>query len=149
MTSGQTRELVVAGVDGSEESIMALSWAARYAKATGAALQAVLAWHYPAAVGTAPPGVTPQPVRAQAEQYVLDNLTAAIGKAAEPAAELAEPRIAYGHAAPVLVDESGQADLLVVGGRGHSSFAGMLLGSVSTYCVSHARCPVLVVRQPR
>lgn len=43
--SGQ--ELVVAGVDGSAESVRALGWAVRYATATGARVQAVLAWHYP------------------------------------------------------------------------------------------------------
>ncbi|MFJ5692879.1 universal stress protein [Arthrobacter sp. NPDC093125] len=38
------------------------------------------------------------------------------------------------------------ASLLVVGRRGHGGFLGMHLGSVSSACVSHADCPVLVVR---
>lgn len=37
--------------------------------------------------------------------------------------------------------------MLVVGSRGHDTFAGMLLGSVSQHCVQHAPCPVLVVPQ--
>ena len=42
------RGLVVVGVDGSGQSVAALHWAARYAAATGAAVRAVMAWHYPA-----------------------------------------------------------------------------------------------------
>jgi nucleotide-binding universal stress UspA family protein len=37
-------------------------------------------------------------------------------------------KVAYGHPAMVLVDESADADLLVVGNRGHGAFHGMLLG---------------------
>jgi nucleotide-binding universal stress UspA family protein len=46
----------------------------------------------------------------------------------------------------VLIDESAQADLLVVGHRGRGAFTGMLLGSVSVHCVNGAHCPVVVVR---
>ena len=56
------------------------------------------------------------------------------------------PRVVQGHPAPVLVEASQGAELLVLGSRGHGEFAGMLLGSVSEHCVSHAHCPVLVVR---
>ena len=45
------RGLVVVGVDGSAHSVAALHWAARYAAATGAALRAVFAWHYPDVAG--------------------------------------------------------------------------------------------------
>jgi nucleotide-binding universal stress UspA family protein len=41
------------------------------------------------------------------------------------------------------------ADLLVVGSRGHGAVIGLLLGSVSEYCVTHATCPVVVVRHPK
>jgi nucleotide-binding universal stress UspA family protein len=56
--------------------------------------------------------------------------------------------IEEGHPALVLVGEARYADLLVVGNRGHGEFAGMLLGSVSEYCVTHASCPVVVVPAP-
>ncbi len=54
--------------------------------------------------------------------------------------------VAYGHPSQVLVEESQHADLLVVGNRGHGSFNGMLVGSVSIHCVTNAACPVVVVR---
>jgi nucleotide-binding universal stress UspA family protein len=145
--NGEARELVVVGVDGSDESIVALSWAHRYASALGATVRAIAAWHYPTAAGTAPVGVAPQPVRAEAEQHVRDGLTAAIAKAYPSGeADQVETRIVYGHPAQVLLDESNDADLLVVGHRGRGAFTGMLVGSVSTHCVTHATCPVVVVR---
>jgi nucleotide-binding universal stress UspA family protein len=145
--NGEARELVVVGVDGSEESIAALSWAARYANAINAQVRVVAAWHYPAAAGIAPVGVAPEPVREQAEQYVREQLNAAIAKVYPgSAADRVDTKLAYGHPAQVLLDESGNADLLVVGHRGRGAFTGMLVGSVSTHCVTHATCPVVVVR---
>ena len=66
-------------------------------------------------------------------------------RAAHPGIAL-EGRVVSGHPAPSLVDAAKGADLLVVGSRGHGQFVGMLLGSVSEYCVRNASCPVLVHR---
>jgi nucleotide-binding universal stress UspA family protein len=51
-----------------------------------------------------------------------------------------------GNAAKLLIDLSGEADVLVVGSRGRGGFAGMLLGSVSQNVAAHARCTVVVAR---
>ena len=56
-------------------------------------------------------------------------------------------KVIYGHPAQALIDESRNADLLVVGSKGHGGFTGMILGSVSTHCVTHASCPVTVVKR--
>ena len=46
------------------------------------------------------------------------------------------------------LDQARDADLLVLGARGLGSFRGLLLGSVSQQCASHATCPTVVVRPP-
>ena len=57
--------------------------------------------------------------------------------------------VGSGHPADVLLTAADGADLLVVGSRGHGSFADALLGSVGQYCVHHAHCPVLIMRGER
>jgi nucleotide-binding universal stress UspA family protein len=147
--SGRTPEPhVVVGVDGSAESIEALTWAARYAASTGATISAVHAWHYPAA-GPVPAGRPPQQitdqVRAMMQETLDTTLTQVFGTTTPTNVST---KVAYGHPAMVLVNESAGADLLVVGNRGHGAFHGMLLGSVSIHCVTTASCPVVVVRRP-
>jgi nucleotide-binding universal stress UspA family protein len=148
MTSeAEAQQVVVAGVDGSAGSIAALGWASRYAAATGATVRAVHAWHYPTAASAPPVGLTPKPVEAEVEQRLRDDLASAVAKVyPDPSAARLETRLAYGHAAEVLIEESADASLLVVGHRGHRAFTGMLIGSVAFHCISNASCPVLVVR---
>lgn len=146
-TEGSSELRVVVGVDGSAESVGALKWAAKYAAATGATISAVLCWHYHTAVGSSPPGVTPKvitdEVRAEMQETLDKALTEVYGTATPPHVQA---QVAYGHPAVVLVEKSQQADLLVVGNRGHGQFTGMLVGSVSIHCVTNAACPVVVVR---
>ena len=146
MTSGGGgQELVVVGVDGSAESVAALRWAARYAAASGARVQALLAWHYPGAVGGPPMEKAPEAIHEQTDAQMHETLDAAIAKAGQEAAGV-EKHTAYGHPAQALIEASNEADLLVVGRHGHGAFTGMLLGSVSIHCVTGAHCPVVVIR---
>jgi nucleotide-binding universal stress UspA family protein len=136
---------IVAGFDGAESSLHALSWAARQAVLTGGTLEVIMTWEWPSSYGWAVP--IPDDFDPEADtRKVLD--TAIAGALSEHPGLKAEARLINGHPAPVLVEASKGADRLVVGSRGHGEFVGMLIGSVSEYCVTNAHCPVLVHRDP-
>ena len=136
---------IVVGVDGSAQSEAALGFAIEEARLHGGTVRAVMAWHAPTRVYVAAVGfpsiAKPVEYRRQAAR-LLEDVVARAG--AEDVA--IEPVLREGGAAAVLLDESRDADLLVVGSRGRGGFAGLLLGSVSQHCVTHATCPVAVVR---
>ena len=134
---------IVVGVDGSEGSAHALRWAARQARLTGAALEAVTAWQYPAFFGWAPVGPDAADFGKIAEKTLTDALNQVFGTEWP---DWVRTRVIEGYPAQALVDAAAGAGLLVVGSRGYGGFADALLGSVSTYCVHHARGPVTVVR---
>jgi len=139
----QAQERIVVGVDGSSASIDALRWAIRQASLTGGAVEAVIAWQYPMAYGGYPIATDVDWPSNAGE--VLDT---ALGQAQVSEAAPVTRKVVEGHPAQVLVDAAADADLLVVGSRGHGGFAGMLLGSVSEHVAAHALCPVLVIRHP-
>lgn len=134
---------IVVGVDGSEPSKAALRWAIRQATLTGACVDAVTAWRYPTGYGWAPVADGELDVEGDAKRTLSEVLGEVSGL--EPEVPV-RPLVAAGHAAEVLLRAAKGADLLVVGSRGHGGFASALVGSVSLYCVLHAHCPVLVLR---
>lgn len=133
---------IVVGVDGSEASIDALRWASQQAKLTGARLQAVISWIIPASYGVAFGGEDAIDWKQNAQTALDEALTEALGDQAGNVDRVIE----QGHPSYVLVEASKGADLLVVGSRGHGGFTGLVLGSVSSYVVSHSECPVTVTR---
>jgi len=139
---------IVVGVDGSPTADEALRWAIRQARLTGAAVDAVAAWEYPASMGGF--GLAPMGMYDNTDfaRVAADSIADAIGRVGDPAARgvTVRPRVAEGNAATVLLAAADGADLLVVGSRGHGGFTAALLGSVSQHCVHHAPCPVVVIR---
>jgi nucleotide-binding universal stress UspA family protein len=145
-SEGDARLPAVVGVDGSDGSVAALRWAVRYGAATGTPVRAVLAWHYPTAAALPPVGHAPEAVNEQVEDQEAAILREAIGKVAADAPDAdVHGVVRYGHPAEVLIEESGHADVLVVGRRGYAGFLGTHIGSVSLHCVNAALCPVVVV----
>jgi len=143
MTDAPTSGRIVVGIDGSSPSLDALDWAARQADLTGSSLEVVMTWMWPSSYGWA----VPVPTDFDPEEDVRRSLEAALERVRARHPDLRiDPRVVSGHPAPVLVEASKGADLLVVGSRGHGEFVGMLIGSVSEYCTTNAHCPVLVHR---
>jgi nucleotide-binding universal stress UspA family protein len=144
-SNGESGQVVVVGVDGSDPSVAALSWASRYGAATGTTVRAVRVWHYPSAAAL-PAGKMPESVDAEVEEQMRGELSEAVSKATlDPSAQV-ETKIVYGHPAEALIDESRGQSLLVVGHRGHGGFAEAITGSIAIHCVNHAACPVVVIR---
>lgn len=136
-------ERVVVGIDGSAASLRALRWAVRYAERTGAVVEALHAWWIPPTYGV-PVGVLPGETFAETAERALRG---SVDEVLEGRTDLqVEPVAEMGYPPKVLVEHAKQADLLVVGSRGRGGLSGTLLGSVSLHCVSHAACPVVVVR---
>ena len=133
---------IVVGIDGSSESYDALAWAAHYAQLRGSRVTAVLAWEYPATYGFY---LGPELWDLSSTSQTLADEEVDKARHEYPNVEF-EVHVIQGRAAQVLVEQSVDADLLVVGSRGRGGFAGMLLGSTSTHCVHAAHCPVLVCR---
>lgn len=142
MTTNQGSSKIVVGVDGSPSSLQALRWAARQARLSGGELHAVISWALPTAYGWDAMIADydwADSARSVLEQALRETLP-------ETEASGVRQHILEGHAARALLAAAADADLLVVGSRGHGGFSGMLIGSVSQHVIAHAPCPVVVVR---
>jgi nucleotide-binding universal stress UspA family protein len=145
-TADSGRRIVV-GVDSSPNSRTALRWALAQARLTGAGVDAVAAWQEPAVAGDVS-GWSPlmfdgDSLAVITEKALAETVGDVVGQQNEPV-HIAT-HVVQGHPAQVLLRAADGAQLLVVGSRGHGTFAGILLGSVSRHCVQHAPCPVVVV----
>ncbi|WP_035844215.1 universal stress protein [Kitasatospora azatica] len=143
MAGNESARRVVVGVDGSPSSHAALRWAIGYAQLIGGRVDAVGAWEVPMMYGwSAPPVDTAldEDVSRRKFQQELDQVLGD-GQPVEVRRELI-----LGNPADVLIEASRGAEILVVGSRGHGTFARALLGSVSQHCAAHASCPVVIVR---
>ena len=140
------KKTIVVGIDESKSAREALRWAAEEARLREARLLVVMVWELPG--GEYIPMVQEADASAvhdATEEYVEKILVAENLVPGQTDLDV-DTRIMDGAPAPCLLRASEGAELLVVGARGHGQFVGMLLGSVSLHCVTHATCPVVVVR---
>ena len=147
----QKNGTIVVGVDGSPASAKALKWASNYAEHVGHNLKIVTTWdaEYVAVAiaafgGDAPSDDSIESRHALAASLQTKSIADVFGDTQLPSWVSLE--LIEGRASDALVRASDGAELLVVGTRGHGHIADMVLGSVSTYCVLHAHCPVTVIR---
>lgn len=140
--NSSTRLPVVVGVDGSDSSVEALRYGARMAAALGAPLRAIIAWDYPTLMDV----YTNPEWKPGADAASTLETSIRMVFAIDPPVDMTAVIIA-GPPAASLIDESRNAEMLVLGSRGRGGFASLVLGSVSSTCVVHAHCPVLVVHR--
>jgi len=138
---------ILVGVDGSPSSRTALTWAAAEAVDHQADLVVLNVWERELLLPPLGSGSVPQSDMPDAGELAAENLIKVIKEVlGENPPVLVQPRIKPGNPAEVLIDESADAALLVVGTRGRGGFAGLVLGSVSQHVAAYAKCPVAVVR---
>lgn len=137
---------IVVGVDGSPDSANALEWAMRTAVVMKLPLTVLAVHQVMRSQWTNTPIVYPedQDELDQARRTADEMVHQAAGKLAERPSSVTV-RVLNGLPAAELVDASKDADLVVVGSRGHGGFARLMMGSVSHQVVNHAACPVAVI----
>ncbi|MBV1949279.1 universal stress protein [Streptomyces sp. BV129] len=129
---------ITAGVDGTEESLAALDWAAREAVRRGLPLRVVHAWQQ---VGELPADRDTQ--RGWVEEGIGRAVDALTGRhpGLDASVELTED-----DAVDALLAAAAGAESLVLGTRGHGAVVGFLLGSVGLRVVAETTRPVILVR---
>lgn len=139
---------IVVGVDGSDHSRRALQYAFEEARRRDASVDVVHAYQMPIYWG-APEfgGTVPVPSAEEMERHAHEVIDQVIGVA--PTDLRIERIAAHGPTADTLLRVAEGADLLVVGSRGRGGFRGLLLGSTSHQVITHAPCPVVVIRQQK
>ncbi|MBL8925266.1 MAG: universal stress protein [Pseudonocardia sp.] len=140
---------IVVGVDGSDGSRAALEFALDEAARRRAAVRVVLAMpevdYWATSYGMSPSLAEELSTGLEkvGRDMVDDVVRARGGASADIPIEVHAIGGSPGH---VLVEQSRDADLLVVGHRGRGGFRSAVLGSVGLQCVVHAYVPVTVVR---
>jgi len=135
---------IVVGVDGSPHSIAALRWSLDQAASRRGAVTAVLAWQVPF---VSIPGAFD---RAELEQGYREFLITTVSEVVPAPDVPLNTVLAEGDPAQSLVTAAAEAGAaaLVLGIRGRSPIAGLMMGSVSQACAASAPCPVVLVKRP-
>jgi nucleotide-binding universal stress UspA family protein len=135
---------VVVGIDGSDEAAGAADYGAWEARRRGVELHLVYA-HHPA------PLWGPSSLILDDYAWERDWVHSLLEKSVQEVRD-AHPDVTVraaaktGGAAGVLVDESAEAGLIVVGTRAFGGLLGHLAGSVAAQVAAHATCPVIAMR---
>lgn len=138
---------IVVAVDGSEASAAAVRWAANTAAKRQQPLRLASSYMMPQylyAEGMVPP----QELFDELQASTMEKIVAAREIALEVAPDIRIGHtVAEGSPIDMLLEMSKEATMIVMGSRGLGGLSGMVLGSVSAAVVSHAQCPVVVVRE--
>jgi nucleotide-binding universal stress UspA family protein len=144
---------IVIGTDGSDDALAAARRAVDIL-ASDATIQLISVAEQPAIVnagmesGFAGGIATPQEVDAAWDGAIAEATAALERTASALGVATVEAYVDRGAPGPALCERAKafSADVVVVGSRGRGAIRRVLLGSVSSYVVHNAPCPVLVVR---
>ncbi|GAP47685.1 universal stress protein [Streptomyces azureus] len=135
---------ITAGFDGSQESLAALAWAAREAVRRDRLLRVVHAWRFQ------PQEALEAGIAGDADrqgELVHSAVTEAVGTLTERHPDLdVTTDVVEGAVVDTLVAAAADAELLVLGSRGHGPVVGFLLGSVGQQVIAETTRPVVLVR---
>ena len=134
------RRPVVVGIDGSQGSARALDWAVREAVDRQAPLRIVTAWSWDSTVAGSPSTRLERQARQTQDALVRAVLARFAGPLPVWTADLVQA-----DAASALIERSADGALLVLGSRGTSGVADVVVGSVADACLRHGSCPVVVI----
>ncbi|MFK4104403.1 universal stress protein [Streptomyces sp. NPDC019531] len=132
---------ITAGIDGTEESLAALGWAAREAVRRGTGLRVVHAWRFQPYEGI---DAGDRDTQAGWAREATDEAVQAV--TARHTGLDVSTDVVEGGSVDVLVGAAADAELLVLGSRGHGPVVGFLLGSVGQQVIAEAVRPVVLVR---
>ncbi|WP_214366911.1 universal stress protein [Pseudonocardia sp. H11422] len=140
---GPSAGRVVLGLDGSPQSERAAALAFEEARYRGVGLTAVRAWLVPDIDTSASPAHEWEQAESDEQRKLAESLAG--WQDVFPGVDVIAKTVG-GDPAPILIDESAGAELLVAGSHGRGGFGGLMLGSVSHALLHHAHCPVAVAR---
>src|ERR1700758_2360618 len=148
MTTPVKHHGIVAGVDGSPASNAAVCWAARDAAMRNVPLTLVHAYN------TYVPTFPQIPLPADVALWQEDDGRQVLEQAVKIAQEAVtteggietKTELRCSPPVPSMADLSKEAEMIVVGSNGRGAVGRVLLGSVSSGVVRHAKCPVAVIR---
>ena len=141
------QDIIVCAVDGSDASKTAAKWAANTAVTRGIPLRLVSSYSMPQflyAEGMVPPQELYEDLEAETLEKIEEAKKVAVDFV--PDVDVSH-QIEEGSPIDMLLDLSEQCTMIVMGSRGLGGLSGMVMGSVSAAVVSHASCPVVVVRE--
>jgi nucleotide-binding universal stress UspA family protein len=131
---------IVVGVDGSAHSRAALKWAVSEAGCHSGEVTAVFAWQVPFL--SFPGAFDRDELEKASKDFLVETVSQIVPAPSVPLHTV----VAEGDPTESLIKASQEASLLVLGIRGRSPFAGLLLGSVSQGAAATAACPVVLVK---
>jgi nucleotide-binding universal stress UspA family protein len=137
---------LLVGVDGSPASLAALRMAVDLGPKLGLPVHALVVWDFASPLSGREFATRHDSTPEADARKVVDAARRAVFPESPP--EWFTIGLERGRPSFVLLQHSARSEMLVIGSRGHGGFAGLLLGSVSSVCVSRALCPVMVVPVP-